>query len=71
MSAPLLATVGVLGGLVVVALICGYAVLCVHLEARRESRRLVELCKTSHDECPGPWLGNACNVCRRHPENVP
>ena len=68
MNAAGLAAIGVLGGVIVVGLICGYAVLGVWLEQRRERRRLGELCRVSHVdmECPGPWLGRACEVCRRH-----
>ncbi len=64
---------GVLGGLIVVGAVCLYALLASCLEARRERRRLAELCRVAHIEmgCPGPWLGRACEVCGRHPENVP
>ncbi len=60
----------VLGGLVVVGAVCIGALVASRQEARRERRRLAELCRATHDECIGPWLGRACNVCRRHPENA-
>lgn len=63
----------ILGTLCVIGVIVLYAFLDLRRAARRERRRLAELCRVAHIEieCPGPWLGRACEVCGRHPENVP
>ncbi len=58
--------------LTIVGLVYGYVAIAAAVAARRERRRLLELCRLAHAvlECPGPWLGRACNVCRQHPENA-
>ena len=58
----------VLAGLLVVGVVCLFALVAARQEGRRERRRLAELCQVAHVEleCPGPWLGRACEVCRRH-----